>query len=240
MTPDPAFDPKLAAKKLLREGRSGALATLIPGSGDPYCSLVNVATAPDGTPLLLLSKLAVHTKNLLADPRASLMLDERKAGDPLEGARVMLMGTIAATADPAARAAYLRKQPEATMFAGFADFAIYRMTVSRAHLVAGFGRIVVLGTADLLTDLTGADDLVAAESGAILHMNEDHADALKLYATQLLGAADGDWRCVGIDPEGIELQHGRSALRLAFPQRVTGPGPLRAVLRHLAEQARAG
>jgi putative heme iron utilization protein len=96
MKNDMAFDARLAAKKLLREGRSGALATLVPGSGDPYCSLVNVATAVDGAPLFLLSKLALHTKNILADDRVSLMLDERKAGDPLEGARIMLMGTCAA------------------------------------------------------------------------------------------------------------------------------------------------
>src|SRR6476659_11410406 len=86
------FDPKAAAKKLLREARSGALATLMSDSGDPYCSLVNVATTIGGSPVLLLSKLAVHTKNRLSDARTSLMLDERKEGDPLEGARVMLMG----------------------------------------------------------------------------------------------------------------------------------------------------
>src|SRR5678815_3640704 len=84
MKPDNAFDARLATKKLLREGRSGALATLLPGSGDPYCSLVNVATAVDGAPLLLLSTLALHTENILADERVSLMVDERKEGDPLE------------------------------------------------------------------------------------------------------------------------------------------------------------
>src|SRR5471032_881443 len=94
------FNPKTATKKLLREGRSGALATLMPGSGDPYCSLVNVATAADGAPLLLISRLAVHTKNILADARVSLMLDERKEGDPLQGARVMLMGTVVKTESP--------------------------------------------------------------------------------------------------------------------------------------------
>src|SRR5499426_4799104 len=120
-----AFDPKAAAKKLLREGRSGALATLMAGSGDPYCSLVNVATAADGAPLLLISRLAVHTKNLLADPRVSLMIDERKAGDPLQGARVMLMGAAAATDDADARRRYLDRQPQAQMFAGFADFSFY-------------------------------------------------------------------------------------------------------------------
>src|SRR5271166_2273648 len=113
------FDPQNAAKKLLREGRSGALATLMAGSGDPYCSLVNIATAADGAPLLLLSRLALHTKNILADPRVSLMIDERKPGDPLEGARVMLMGRAEATEDPEARRRYLDRQPEAEAFAGF-------------------------------------------------------------------------------------------------------------------------
>jgi heme oxygenase (biliverdin-IX-beta and delta-forming) len=239
MKPDSPFDARKAAKKLLREGRSGALATLMTGSGDPYCSLVNVATAPDGAPLLLLSKLAVHTKNILADARVSLMLDERKAGDPLEGARVMLMGGATVTEDPVARAAYLRRQPEAEMFAGFADFAIYRVAVSHAHLVAGFGRIVDLAAHDLLTDIDGAEALLKAEEDAIAHMNADHADACRLYATKLLGGSAGEWRCVGVDPEGIELQQGRTGLRLGFAERVTAPGPLRAVLKDLAEKARS-
>src|SRR5215471_19824658 len=100
MQPTAKFDPKAAAKKLLREGRSGALATLMQGSGDPYCSLVNIASAADGSPLLLISQLAVHTKNILADPRVSLMLDERKEGDPLQGGRIMIMGSAAVTNDP--------------------------------------------------------------------------------------------------------------------------------------------
>src|SRR5262247_3389028 len=150
LTPD--FDAKAVAKKLLREGRSGALATLMVGAGDPYCSLVNVATAADSAPLLLISRLAVHTKNILADARVSLMLDERKAGDPLQGARIMLMGTAAATEDPQARRRYLDRQPEAEMFAGFADFAFYRVTLKAAHLVAGFGRIVDLKPRDVLTE----------------------------------------------------------------------------------------
>jgi hypothetical protein len=113
MQPTPDFNPKTAAKKLLREGRSGALATLMPGTGDPYCSLVNVATAADGAPLLLISRLAIHTKNVLSDPRVSLMIDERKEGDPLQGGRIMIMGTAAVTDDPNARRRYLERQPEA-------------------------------------------------------------------------------------------------------------------------------
>jgi heme iron utilization protein len=239
MKPDSAFDPKAAAKKLLREGRSGALATLMASSGDPYCSLVNVATAANGAPLLLISRLAVHTKNILSDPRVSLMLDERKAGDPLEGARVMLMGTAEVTDDPEARRRYLLRQPEAEMFVGFNDFAFYRVTLKAAHLVAGFGRIVDLNPPDVLTDVADAEVLLAAEPEILDHMNNDHADAVRLYATKLLGAPDGDWRCVGCDPDGLELQNGRTALRLPFPERVRAPGVLRQVLKQMAEQARA-
>src|ERR1700681_3930832 len=139
MEPTPDFAPKTVAKKLLREARSGALATLMKGTGGPYCSLVNVATMADGSPLLLISRLAVHTRNILADPRVALMLDERRAGDPLQGARVTLTGTAAATDDPEMRRRYLERQPEAQMFAGFADFSLYRIAVAGAHLVAGFG-----------------------------------------------------------------------------------------------------
>lgn len=239
MTPNSEFDPKKATRNLLREGLSGALATLMPGTGDPYCSLVNVATAADGAPLLLISTLAIHTRNLKADPRASLMIDERKEGDPLEGARIMLMGTAAPTGDEAARRRYLARHPEAEQFAGFKDFSFYRMEISRIHLVAGFGRIVDLKPQDVLTDVSEADALRDAEAGAVAHMNEDHADALRLYATKLLKAPDGEWRCTGCDPEGLDLRLGRTGLRLPFPQRVNSPGGLRAVLKQLAEQARA-
>ena len=159
------FDPQQAAKRLLREARSGALATLLPGSGGPYCSLVNVATAADGTPLLLISKLAVHTKNILVDHRVSLMLDERKQGDPLEGARVMLMGKAVVTDDPIIRRRYLLRHPEAEMFAGFRDFAFYKVELTGVHLVAGFGRIVDLEPGEVLTDLSDAAALVRSGAG---------------------------------------------------------------------------
>jgi len=238
MKPNAVFDAKAACKKLLREARSGALATLMPSSGDPYCSLVNVATAADGGPLLLLSKLALHTQNILADNRVSLMLDEERSGDPLEGARVMLMGKAAATDDAEARRRYLARHPQADMFAGFGDFAFYRVTLKGAHLVAGFGRIVDLAASDILTDLSGAQLLVSAAAEIVTHMNAEHADAVRLYATKLLHGPDGAWRCVGCDPEGLEMQLDHAALRLAFPQRIKSPGELRGVLQQLAQTAR--
>src|SRR6266850_5132637 len=171
MQPTADFNPSRLARSLLRRSRQGALATLMAGSGDPYCSLANVASEADGSPLLLISRLAVHTKNILADERVSLMLDERKEGDPLQGARVMLMGRAVATDDADVRRRYLVRQPEAEMFAGFGDFAFYRIVLEGAHLVAGFGRIVDLGPPDLLTDLTGAEAVVAGESEIIAHIN---------------------------------------------------------------------
>ncbi|MEA3071713.1 MAG: hypothetical protein QOD29_3159 [Alphaproteobacteria bacterium] len=233
MKPAPDFVPAVAAKTLLRESRSGALATLMPNSGDPYCSLVNVASAPDGAPLLLISRLAVHTKNILADPRVSLMTDERREGDPLEGGRLMLMGTAAATQDPAARQRYLARQPEAEMFAGFADFALYRIAIKAAHLVAGFGRIVDLGAHEILTEISDAAELIAAEPEIVSQVNADYADAVRLWARKRLGGRDGSWRCVGCDPEGLELQLGRTALRLPFLEHVRSPAELSAMLKHL-------
>jgi putative heme iron utilization protein len=167
------------------------------------------------------------------------MIDERKEGDPLEGARVMLMGTAAATDAAQVRRRYLARQPEAEMFAGFADFAFYRVTLKTAHLVAGFGRIVDLSPEQILTPLDDASEFVAAEPEILAHMNGDHADACRLYATRLLGARDGEWRCVGVDPEGLELQQGRTALRLPFPQRVRETRALRELLKQMAEEARA-
>ena len=112
------------------------------------------------------------------------------------------------------------------------------MSVASAHLNGGFARAADLKADDVLTDLAAAEDLVASEEGAVAHMNADHAEACRLYATKLLGAREADWACVGLDPDGLDLQHGQSALRLAFPQRVTGPAELRAILKRLAEEAR--
>jgi heme iron utilization protein len=243
MQPTPDFNPSRLAKSLLRRSRQGALATLMAVSGDPYCSLVNVASAPEGSPVLLISRLALHTKNLLADPRVSLMLDERASGDPLEGARIMLAGQaeeMEGGAREVLRRRYLNVHPSAETFVDFKDFSFFRIRPSAAHLVAGFGRIVDLKPEQFLTDVSDAGGLIEAEQGAIEHMNEDHREAMNLYATKLLGAESADWRCTGCDPEGMDMQaDGARTLRLEFPARVTGPGDLRKALVQLAQAARA-
>ncbi|MBH5370295.1 HugZ family pyridoxamine 5'-phosphate oxidase [Bradyrhizobium glycinis] len=240
MQPTPDFDPAKLAKSLLRRSRQGALATLMAGSGDPYCSLVNLASHPDGSPILLISRLAVHTKNILADSRVSLMLDERAAGDPLEGARIMLSGRAeeADSARDLIQRRYLSAHPSAEGFVSFKDFSFFLIRPTGTHLVAGFGRIVDLKPEQFLIDLTGAEDLLAAEASAVEHMNADHRDALNLYATKLLDAAEGDWRCTGCDPEGLDMQDGQATLRLDFPERVTDGTALRKMLVRLAGEAR--
>ncbi|MDA9425887.1 MULTISPECIES: HugZ family pyridoxamine 5'-phosphate oxidase [Bradyrhizobium] len=240
MQPTRNFDPGTLAKSLLRRSRQGALATLMVGSGDPYCSLVNLASHPDGSPILLISRLAVHTRNILADPRVSLMLDERVAGDPLEGARIMLSGRAeeADTDKDLLQRRYLSAHPSAEGFVSFKDFSFFRIRPTGTHLVAGFGRIVDLTPDQFLTDLTGADDLLAAEASAVEHMNADHRDAMNLYATKLLEAVEGDWRCTGCDPDGLDMQDDQITLRLDFPERVTDGTALRKMLVRLAGEAR--
>jgi heme iron utilization protein len=236
------FSASQLARSLLRRSRQGALATLMPDSGDPYCSLVNVASNWDGSPILLISRLALHTRNILVDPRVSLMLDERAEGDPVEGARIMLAGRAeqAGDADEATlRRRYLNAHPAAEAFVNFKDFSFFRIRPATAHLVAGFGRIVDLNPEQFLTDISGADALLEAEQGAIEHMNADHRDAMNLYATKLLGAEESDWRCTGCDPDGIDMQAGAKTLRLEFPERVTGGTALRKMLVRLAAEARA-
>ncbi|WP_024574471.1 MULTISPECIES: DUF2470 domain-containing protein [unclassified Afipia] len=243
MDPSVHVKPARLTRSLLGRSRQGALATLMPGSGDPYCSLVNVASMPDGSPVLLISRLAIHTMNILNDPRVSLMLDERVPGDPLEGARIMLAGAAEEVqGDDAelARRRYLAAHPSAEDFVGFKDFSFFRIVPKDVHLVAGFGRIVDIAPKDFLTDLTGAEAMLEAEPDIVAHMNADHADTMNLYATKLLDAGAGAWRCTGCDPEGLDMQDDRRTLRLDFPQRITTPGALRKALKELAEQARAG
>jgi putative heme iron utilization protein len=242
MQPTADFNASRLSRSLLRRSRQGALATLMAGSGDPYCSLVNVASHADGAPILLISRLALHTKNILADSRVSLMLDERAAGDPLEGARIMLAGRAEeAEGETAAvlRRRYLNAHPSAEAFVDFKDFSFFLIVPAGLHLVAGFGRIIDLEPAQFLTEIADAGGLLEAEQGAIEHMNEDHREAMSLYATRLLGAEPADWSCTGCDPDGMDMQAGGDTLRLDFPERVTTGLELRKMLVRLAGEARA-
>jgi len=242
--PPADFDPVAVAKALLRAKRAGTLGTLDRNTGHPFASLVNMATDLDGSPVILTSRLSTHTANLEADPRASVLLAETGRGDPLAYPRLTVLGAFArlerdGADDARVRRRFLARHPKSELYADFGDFAFWRMNVASAHLNGGFARAADLAATDVLTDLSGADDLIAAEAGAVAHMNQDHADALVLYATKLLGEDDGPWRVTGLDPDGADLAAGDRTARLPFQERVTSGGQLRQVLVALAKQARS-
>ena len=239
------FDPKAVAKDLLRATRAGALATIDRNTGHPFASLVNVATDVDGSPLILVSRLSTHTANLEIDGRASLLLASTGKGDPLAHPRLTLLGSFTQIARedpelPRIRRRFLARHPKSELYAGFGDFSFWRLKTVSAHLNGGFARAADLKAADVTTDIAGAANLIDAEEGAIAHMNDDHAEAVRLYATKLLGAEDGAWRLTGLDPEGLDLARGDATLRLPFAQRVIDAEQLRKVVVELAAKARAG
>jgi putative heme iron utilization protein len=246
--PTPDFDARAVAKSLLRTVRAGALATIDRNTGHPFASLVNVATDSDGALLILISRLSTHTANLEADSRASVLLATAGKGDPLAHPRLTVLGRFAEIARDTPDKAHLRRRflarhPKADLYAGFADFALWRLIMESAHLVAGFGRATNLAAADVATDISDAGELIETEASAVEHMNADHGDVVQLYASKLLGAeADTQavpWQLTGLDPDGLDLARGDVVLRLPFRQRITTAAKLRETLADLAREARA-
>ena len=232
------FDALAESRRLLRSIRAGALATTDAG-GVPFASLVNVATAPDGAPILLLSKLAAHTGHLEADPRCAILLAETGKADPLAHPRLTVMGTLARDADPLLRERFLRRHPKSALYADFPDFSFWRMDVARAHINGGFAKAGQLAGGDLMLDPAIALAIAAGEGGAVDHMNADHADAIALYAKHFAREAPGPWRATGFDPEGMDLVAGERTARIVFPEPVTEASALRRSLVAMAGQARA-
>lgn len=248
-----AASPATLARRLVRSSDRATLATTRrPGDdqgGSPYAALVLIAVDQDASPVLLISGLAEHTKDLAQDDRASLLIDGTAGLDePLTGPRVTLVGRVRRTDEPRHRTRFLARHPGAALYADFKDFGFYRMTVERAHLVGGFGRIHWIDGAPLLDPPADAGALVEREADIVGHMNHDHADAVALYATKLLGQPAGPegchWRMTGIDPEGCDLKligEGSQGwvARLEFGSRIVDAEQARAELVRLVKRARS-
>lgn len=233
-----------AARNLMRGCVHATLATLTrpggEGEGWPSPSLVLTAFAPDGSPLLLISRLAEHTRNLLADPRCGMLFDGTAGHiDRLTGPRLSVQGHAAQDNDPALLHRFLARHPSAETYAGFGDFTLWRITASRGHMVAGFGRIHILSADDLRLPAEECATLAGAEADIIAHMNHDHGDAIALYATNLLKRAASDWRLTGLDPDGTDLRAGDDTARLPFATRVTNGDAARKELVRLVTLARS-
>ncbi|MGZ8416740.1 MAG: HugZ family pyridoxamine 5'-phosphate oxidase [Methyloceanibacter sp.] len=230
-----------SARALIRRAFKGSMASIDGRNGYPYASLITLATDAAGAPTFLISKLARHTANLASDSRASVMVDETGAlADPLQGARVTVYGRAEPAPDQGVRRRFLARHPEAAFYADFPDFAFWTLKVEGAHYIGGFGRIFDLEPGELLLPLEGAESLIEAESGIVEHMNDDHADALELYATALADASPGPWRMAGIDPEGFDIVLDGAGRRVLFAQPITTPAEARKELVRLAAEARAG
>lgn len=222
-----AFSPVQAAKRVLRITSVGALGT-IDADGAPFSSLVTTATTYAGEPILLISRLAVHTQNLARDDRASLLLVEPggERGDPLAGARLTVNGRVRpADEDPQAARRFLARHRAAAGYAGFTDFSFCVINVEKAHLVAGFGRIVTVSREQLLADCSGADDMLREEESLLAQINRDYG---QVFARLEGAAAPDNCRAISLDPDGLDLTCGTLTKRYSFRQRVTtAPGLLK-------------
>jgi putative heme iron utilization protein len=230
------------AKTLIRTARYGAIATLDAESGWPAATRVGVSTDFDGAPVILISRLAAHTKALLKDVRCSLLLGAPGKGDPLAHPRVTLAcgaREIAPGSDEAGRIGgrYLRHQPKAELYGSLGDFRFFRLEPRSASLNGGFGRAYALTPTDLLNTNPANRELAATEPDAIAHMNEDHAEAVGLYAGHFAGAAPGRWRLVGVDAEGLDLVDGDDVRRIWFDAELTSSGEMRNILVRMAAEA---
>jgi hypothetical protein len=224
-------------RRILRRARLATLSTLSAEDGSPYGSLCNVATDVRGFPLILVSRLALHTQNLLADGRASLLVSELPAsGDALTGQRVTVTGYFEIADSAALRRRYMARHPASSFYAGFADFSLWRMTPSRAHGVAGFGRIETLPADEVFPKAGELDEL---EDSALEHMNADHAETISLYARKLLGLVGDGWTMAAIDCDGAELVHEQESAYLQFDERVADGDSLRKAFVGLSAKARS-
>jgi putative heme iron utilization protein len=226
------FPPPTGAEvRALMRGRATAtLATQLAGSGWPYASLVLVATAVDGAPLLLLSRLAEHTKNIGGDARVSLLFDGTETSPTqsrLAGSRATVLGRAVRTQDASALQRFLARHPEAEAYAGFADFGLFRVAVERAHLVAGFGRIHWVDEREILLPAGAAATFAAAEAQLLAELNADAA--LRTAFTGKLGS--GEWSVIAADPDGIDVRSGATIARLSFAAAVADPGAVTAAAR---------
>ena len=209
-------------------------------AGWPCASLVEIACDTDGSPILLISQLAVHTRNLGRDLRISLLFDGTKGNpSPLTGSRVTVFGRAEQTAQHRHRARYLARHPAAAEYADFADFGFWHVTPTGAHIVAGFGKIGWIAAENFMLDSDAAQRFAEFESSIVEHMNADHSDTIGLLAKNFLERPGAGWEASGCDPEGLDLRLGQEFARLEFDEATFEPESIRKFLVALTRRARS-
>jgi len=244
----PAPEPTYAerARTLVYLGRAGTLSTLsVKHPGHPFGSVMPYALDARGCPLFLISTMAMHTQNLQADCRVSLLVTQPGwTGDPLAAGRVTLMGEVRLLSGgdvQAARQAYLARHPNAIHWVDFEDFGFHCLEVADVYYVGGFAAMGWVPAEEYLA--AQPDPLADAAAGIIEHMNRDHPDALVTFARVLAGAPADEALMLSVDRLGFKLRikHGQrlSSARIAFPREVTNAEDCRAAFIEMLREARS-
>lgn len=207
--------------------------------GYPFGSLVTIATAWDGSPILLLSSLAQHTKNIVNDEYISLLVDGTDGyHNPQQGPRVGVIGRLSLTHDEKLGRRFLRRHPQAAMYANFSDFQFFKIEVEKYHYVGGFAQALWIGKRNAVLPRKDWVNVAESEEEILLHMNSDHLETLKLYGTKLIRKRGKHWTMVSLDPEGIDLRCGNIIHRVNFPAPATNPHDIRKTLIQMSVKAK--
>jgi heme iron utilization protein len=241
--PEPTYAER--ARTLAYLERTGTLATVSrKHPGHPFASMMPYALDGRGRPLLLISSMAVHTQNLLEDPRASLLVTQPTAGDPLAAGRLTVMAEarpVDAPERPAVREAYLARHKNAAYWVDFDDFTFWRLEPADLYFVGGFAAMGWISSEEYLA--AAPDPLADSAESIVQHMNADHADALLTLARSASHPGAAEATMVAIDRLGFKLRlrdaERMHAIRIPFPREVTTPGQCREVLIEMLREARA-
>lgn len=236
-------EARALARRLVSSSRYGSLAVLLPDGGHPFASRTAVANDIDRTPVILVSDLSGHTSGLKNDPRVSLLLGAPGKGDPLAHPRITLQCMAQRIGrdeerHTRIRARFLRRHPKSALYADFGDFSFYRLDPVSASLNGGFGKAYQLAPEDFLIASPAMEPLAGMEESAIEHMNDDHADAVSVYARVLAGEKTGKWQISGIDTAGFEIVSGDRLARIEFDRVLEDSARLAPTLAAMAKSAR--
>ena len=240
--PEPTFAER--ARTLVYLGRIGSLSSLSRKQpGFPFGSVMPYGLDEQGRPIFLISTMAMHTQNLQADPRASLLVTQDSAdGEPLGASRVTLVGNVQPVPDAEvaeARELYLARHANSKYWVDFEDFSFYRMNVVDVYYVGGFGVMGWVSAPEY--DRSKPDPLADATAGIIQHMNADHKDALVLLARKFARTEAQEVTMTAVDRLGFQVRmttgDGIRGARIAFLREVKTPTETRGVLIEMVRQA---
>lgn len=243
--PEPSFAER--ARTLVHLGRIGSLSTQSrKQSGFPFGSVMPYSLDEHGRPIFLISTMAMHTQNLKADPRASLLVIRPNAeGDPLGASRVALLGNVLPVAEPEleqTRKLYLERYENSKYWVDYEDFSFYRMAVVDVYYVGGFGVMGWVAASEY--GASRPDPLADAMAGIIEYMNADHKDSLVLLARRFAGIEAEEAAMTSVDRLGFHVRlktaEGVRGARIAFLREVSRPAEARSVLVEMVERARQG